>query len=113
MTEHSIEEQRRQLQEIRDSLKAQKDLFKPMFGLMFWELAAVEKQMSFEDIQKETLSLTMQGEEDESLGMLLGIYFQIWSSAKDFNGASRFIADSLGLSADELLQSKIIFDSRK
>ena len=79
---------------------------------MFWELAAVEKHMSLEQIQEETLSLTLEGEDDESLGVLMGTYFQIWASAQDFNGASRFIADSLELTADELLQSKIIYESR-
>lgn len=108
----SQQEQRRQLQEIKDMLRQHKDLYKPMFGLMFWEFCSVEKTLSFEEVQKEALSFTMEGEEDESLGVLLSTYFQIWGSARDFNAASRFMADALELSADELIQSKMIYDSK-
>ena len=112
MTEIDRNQQRQELMAIQEILKQQKDLFKPMFGLMFWQLAATERHLSLEEIRNESLSLTMSQENDEALGVLFGIYLQIWDSANDFNAASRFIASTLDLSADELLQSKIIYDNQ-
>ena len=112
MTSNTRDSQRQQLLEIQEILKGNRDLYKPMFGLMFWELAEAAKHLKFEEISKESLSLTMTGEEDEALGALVSIYLQIWDSANDFNAASRFMASTLELSADELIQSKIIFEQR-
>ncbi|SMF59775.1 hypothetical protein [Pseudobacteriovorax antillogorgiicola] len=112
MPNKNIEQQRERLREIQEVLRANRKIYKPMFGLMFWQLSDAAKHLSLDDIRNESMTLTLTGDDDEALGALLGIYLQIWDSAKDFNAASRFIASTLELSADELIQSKVLFEQQ-
>lgn len=105
MTDH-----RQQLEEIARNLQEQSELYKPMFGLMFWQLLDAQKHMSIEEISQQPLTITMDQETDEALGALFSTFIQLWDSSQDFYAASRFMAQKLGMSADELIQTKLIAD---
>ena len=106
------EESLEKLRQIRETLGQNRELYKAYFGLLFWQLLEASKQMSVEEISAQSGSLTLEGQKDEEHGILLGFYLQIWDSAKDFNAASRFLAETLQMSADELIQCKILFEKQ-
>ncbi|NRA63294.1 MAG: hypothetical protein HRU19_02355 [Pseudobacteriovorax sp.] len=103
--------QRQKLNEITAQLKLNQDLNKRYFGLLFWQLSAVANQLSLSEIASQPSTLAMTEGDDEALAALVGIYLQIWDSANDFHAASRFLASTLEMTADELIQSKMIFES--
>lgn len=100
------DESRKELEEIRHFLRSNRDTLKPMFGVMFWELTAIEGKVSPEKIAEEGTSLTLSAANDEFHAELLATYTKLWISANDLNAASRFIAASLEMTADELLQTR-------
>ncbi len=102
----------RQLNEIKKNLSDNREVFKAFFGLLFWELHFASQSFSYNEICKQQGSLPLESEGDDQYATLLNIYLQIWDSAKDFNAASRFIADALKMSADELIQCKILFEKK-
>lgn len=99
----------RQLQEIRDLLRSNTDVLKPYFGMVYWQLIAMEGQVRPEDFLQEGGQLTLREEQDETIAAFISTFMQLWESAGDLNVASRFVADGLGMSADELIQSRMQF----
>lgn len=100
----------KQLKEIKSLLKTHRETNKAWFGLLFWELQEAAKHYTFEAICQQQASLSLSSEDDEQYASLLSTYLQLWDSAKDFNAASRFIADCLEMTADELIECKILFE---
>lgn len=97
---------RKELEEIRSLLRNNIDLLKPIYGMMFWELSQMEQSMTAEEFAEHGMSLNLEEEDDEVIAAFMSTYVQLWKSASDFNAASRFIASSLSMSADELLQCR-------
>ncbi len=102
---------REELEEIRNFLKDHKEPLKPMFGLMFWQLQEVEQSMTADDFAKQGLSLNLAAQEDEILASFVSHFIRLWRDSQDFNAASRFIASSLDMSADELFQTRALYQS--
>jgi hypothetical protein len=100
------EEQRQELLDIRFLINSSRDVIKPYFGLMFWQLQQSESMLSPEEFAKHGLSLNLDDEADEVLAGFTAAYVKLWLSAGDFNAASRFVASELKMTADELLQSR-------
>jgi len=100
------EDQQRELSEVRFLLRKNRDLLKPYFGLMFWQLQEAEKRLGPEEFAKHGMSMSLEGETDEVLASFTAAYVKLWLSAGDFNAASRFIAAELSMTADELLQTR-------
>lgn len=100
------EEQRRELEDLRFLIKTNRDVIKPYFGLMFWQLQEVQVHLDPEEFAKHGMSMNLEGESDEVLASFMAAYVKLWLSAKDFNAASRFLASELQMTADELLQSR-------
>jgi len=105
----SPEEQRQQLEDIKFLIRNNADKIKPLFGVMFWELADIEKRISPEEFARQGMQMTMQESDDEVLASFMGSYVNLWMSAGDLTAASRFVADCLSMSADELLQTRSIY----
>ena len=105
---------KQELEEIQALLRNNIELLKPIFGMTFWELASAESVLSAEDFASNGMSLNLEAEDDEIVAAFMSSYVQIWMSAKDFNAASRFIASTLSMSADELLQCRQMYlDSKE
>lgn len=100
------EDQQRELGEIRFLIKNNRELIKPYFGLMFWQLQDAERVLSAEEFAQHGMSMNLEGEEDEVLASFTAAYVKLWLSAKDFNAATRFLANELAMTADELLQCR-------
>lgn len=100
------EDQQRELSEIRFLIKANRELIKPYFGLMFWQLQEAERVLPAEEFARHGMSMNLEGEDDEVLASFTAAYVKLWLSARDFNAASRFLANELAMTADELLQSR-------
>lgn len=96
------------LESVKTYIKQHREIIKPMFGLMFWQLAAAEEHLSAEDFAAQGMNLTLDGADDEVLANFMAQYVKIWLSANDFNAASRFVASCLEMSADELLQTRLL-----
>ncbi|MDA9951169.1 hypothetical protein N9D31_01215 [Oligoflexaceae bacterium] len=101
-----------ELREIEALLRNNTELLKPNFGFMFWQLADIEKQYTPEEFIEQGMNLELQQADDEIVAEFLGIYFKLWRDSKDLSAASRFIASRLGMSADELLQMRIVYMSK-
>lgn len=106
------DDQRSQLQEIRLFLKQNQEVLKPVFGLTFWELERIADQVSPEEIAAQGINLTLTDPDDEVVASFVSTYIQLWTNSRDFNAASRFIASSLQMSADELLQTRQLYLER-
>jgi len=102
----SKEEQKRQLEEIKDFLSMEKDRLKPLFGFMFWQFSASGAVSLPDGLISQGLKLTMNQADDEVQATLLDVYVRLWDSSRDLNAATRFIASALQMSADELLQCR-------
>ena len=109
----SIREQREELEKHKELLASTPQLFKPMFGMMFWQFVELESEMSPEDLLKEAITLTLADDNDEAFAGFMSLYVQLWDSARDFHAASRFIADSLGMTANELIEARAAFMESK
>lgn len=104
-----MSEQRENLEAIKLNLTQNRDLIVPVFGFMFWQLSEAEKSLSAEDFAKEGMNLTLDHSDDEVIATFMADYIKLWLSANDFNAASRFIANCLAMSADELLQTRQVY----
>jgi hypothetical protein len=107
-----MSKQKEKLEEIKTSLQHNREILMPVFGMMFWQLAAAESHLTAEQFANEGMKLTLEKVEDEIVGTFMATYIELWLSAKDFNAASRFIADALGMSADELLQTRLLYQNQ-
>lgn len=102
----SPEASRKQLQEIKEFLGMERERLKPLFGFMFWQFAASGAKTPPESFLKDGMSLTLNQDDDEVQASFMASYVQLWDNSQDFNAASRFIAQSLGMTADELIQCR-------
>jgi hypothetical protein len=100
------DESRRELEDIKFLIESNRDLIKPMFGTMFWQLLEAEKTMSPSDLAREGINLSLISDDDEVLATFMTAYIRLWESAGDLNAASRFIATTLEMTADELIQTR-------
>ena len=105
----NLTSQKQELEEIKAHLKQNAELIKPAFGMMFWQLQNAEERLNPEDFAEQGMKLTLDQVDDEVIATFITTYVKLWLSAKDFNAASRFVADCLSLSADELLQSRQVY----
>ena len=109
----TLEEQKEKLAEIKDTLRKDKLTIKPYFGYLFWQISDMVAVMSPDDVMKQAVNLTLDSETDAIYAEFIATYVELWSSSNDFNAASRFIADALELSANELIEAKIYFEKKK
>ena len=109
----SLEEQKEKLSEIKMNLRQDKLTIKPYFGFLFWQISDMVAVMSPDDVMKQAVNLTLDSETDALYAEFIATYVELWSSSNDFNAASRFIADALDLSANELIEAKIYFEKSK
>ena len=109
----TLEEQKEKLAEIKDTLRKDKLTIKPYFGYLFWQISDMVAVMSPDDVMKQAVNLTLDSETDAIYAEFIATYVELWSSSNDFNAASRFIADALELSANELIEAKIYFEKTK
>jgi hypothetical protein len=100
---------KREFEDFMSLIRSNVEVLKPNFGLIFWQLAAAQEQLSAEDFANEAVQFQLNDEADEVVGAFIAGYIKAWLSAKDFNAASRMIANALGMSADELLQTRQIY----
>ena len=100
---------RNELEEIRGFIANNRDMLKPMFGMMFWQLQALETRMSATQFAEQGMSLAMADPDDEILAGFMGSFLKLWHNSGDFNAASRFICSALEISADELLQTRQMY----
>lgn len=105
--------EREKLEEIRTTLLTNKEPNKSYFGLLYWELLTLKESYSLEEINANQGSITLDADEDPSLAGLLAIFLGLWQNSQDLNAAARFIASSLGMSADELIQTRMIYERRE
>lgn len=108
----TIDEQRQKLQEIRSFIKQNGQVLKPYFGLLFWEVVELGEQADPEKLASEGMQISLGGDQDEILGTFLTHFVQIWQSAGDLNAACRFMAASLAMSADELIETRQLHQKR-
>ena len=109
----SINEQREKLSEIKANIRTDKDVIKPYFGFLFWQISDMVNVMQAEEVMKEAVNLTLSDETDAVYAQFMATYIELWSSSNDFNAASRFVADALDLSANELIEAKIYYEKSK
>jgi hypothetical protein len=102
----SREASKKQLQEIKEFFRTERERLKPLFGYMFWEFAASGAKTPPESFLSDGMSLTLDQADDEVQASFMASYVQIWDNCQDFNAASRFVAEALGMSADELIQCR-------
>jgi hypothetical protein len=107
-----MSKQKEKLEEIKKSLQQNREILMPVFGIMFWQLALAEARLTAEEFASEGMKLTLEKDDDEVVATFMATYIELWLSAKDFNAASRFIADGLGMSADELLQTRQLYQDQ-
>ena len=105
-----IDESKKQLEDIKYLLETNADIIKPMFGMMFWQLVEAEKTMTAEEFTREGVSLSLISDDDEILASFMTSYVRLWEGSGDLNAASRFIASTLNMSADELIQTRQLID---
>ena len=106
------DDQRKQLEDMKFLIRSNAEKIKPLFGVMFWELADIEGQMTPEEFAEAGMAMKMEDPDDEVLGSFMSTYVTLWLSAGDLTAASRFVADCLGMSADELLQTRTIYKNK-
>ena len=104
------EDSKRQLEDIKYLIEANAEIIKPMFGMMFWQLVEAEKTMTPEEFTKEGVSLSLISDDDEVLASFMTAYVRLWEGSADLNAASRFIASTLNMTADELIQTRQLID---
>ena len=109
----TIEEQKEKLSEIKAKLRHDKETMKPYFGYLFWQISDMVAVMSPDDVMKQAVNLTLDNDTDALYAEFIATYIELWSSSNDFNAASRFLADALELSANELIEAKIYFEKTK
>ncbi len=100
------ENSKRELEDIKFLLETNADTIKPMFGMMFWQLLEAEKTMTPEEFAREGVNLNLVSDDDEILAAFMTSYIRLWEGSADLSAASRFIASTLKMSADELIQTR-------
>lgn len=103
----SVDQSRQKLAEIRSMIAANKEVIKPFFGVLFWECLDLEGQVNPEAIAAQGMQMTLSEDHDEILGTFLSHFIDLWRSSQDLNASSRFIAETLNMSASELLQMRV------
>ena len=109
----SLEEQKQKLSEIKHTLRQDKMTIKPYFGFLFWQISEMVAVMNPDEVMKEAVNLTLNSDTDAVYAEFMATYIELWSSSNDFNAASRFVADALELSANELIEAKIYYEKSK
>jgi hypothetical protein len=104
---------RKELEDIKSLLRNNIELLKPVFGMMFWELADAEQVMNADEFLNHGMSLNLEEIDDEIIAAFMATYAKLWQNSNDYTAASRFIANCLSMSADELLQCRHLYLERK
>ena len=104
---------RKELEDIKSLLRNNIELLKPVFGMMFWELADAEQVMNADEFLNHGMSLNLEEIDDEIIAAFMATYAKLWQNSNDYTAASRFIANCLSMSADELLQCRHVYLERK
>tara|TARA_B100001094_G_scaffold325852_1_gene380905 strand:- start:843 stop:1199 length:357 start_codon:yes stop_codon:yes gene_type:complete len=102
---------KKRLLEVKDYLSANTELLKPIFGFLYWQFSLLEESTDYnpDEALIEATKVTLSHEDDEFIAAFLATYIELWQSAKDLGAASRFIADSLGMTANELIESRLVW----
>ena len=79
-----------------------------MFALVFWQLVELENRLSAEELLAHGMTLDFESENDEVFAVFMGTFMELWNSSKSFDATSRFVADALEMSANELIQGKVL-----
>lgn len=109
-----MSENKNELNEIQGFIARNVDVIKPNFGVMFWQLSELQNRLSPEEFADQGLNLELQEADDEVVAEFLAIYLKLWRDSNDLNAASRFVASRLGMTADELIQTRQLYmDSYK
>lgn len=98
-----------ELADLLSLLRQHGEVIKPNFGFMFWELLELEKRLSPADFAEQGMNFRLESDGDEIIASFIAGYIKLWYSADDFYAASRFIANALGMSADELIQTRVLY----
>ena len=103
------DDNRKKLLEIKGFMQQHRDILLPFFGILFWECADMGEQINPQQLIDQGMHLHLGSEQDAVLAEFIGHFVNIWSSAGDMTGAARFIAESLEMSASQLLEARLIY----
>ena len=100
------------LSEVRSLLQTDRERHKSYFGILYWELLDLKGSYSLEEISSKKSAITLEHPDDPTLASLLAILLDLWNQSQDLNAAARFVASALDMTADELIQTRIIYEGR-
>ena len=105
------EENQKKLQEIKAYLTSNQEFVKPLFGFLYWQFSLLEEAANYdpEEALTEATSVKLSHEDDEFIASFVATYIELWQSAKDLGAASRFIADCVDMTANELIEAKMVW----
>ena len=107
----SREENQKKLNEIKEFIVSNREFLKPLFGFLYWQFSQIEESCHYnpDEALQEATSVNLSHEDDELIAAFIASYLELWQGARDLGAASRFIADTLAMTANELIEARAVW----
>ena len=107
-----MEDNKKELEDFKGFIRLNQQMAKGIFGLVFWQILEVLPQMSPDDLANEGINLKLTDSDDEFMAVFISSFIKFWRASGDFYATSRFVADCIGMTANELIEAKMFFEQQ-